>query len=255
MEHNGMVKAGVGVALNDAPLHRRFLNKLVDILPATLTSLIGGFLVTQYQFNHTAVQNPVAEQATPASAEMIQLVRDEHGAIMNYLSGQIAAEKARNSAADAADARAIADAKVASDKAAADKLAAEVLAATSRPAPVAASVPAVVVTAKATAPRKVVSVAAAAPMREPLVVAQVGPEAAAPVAQPAPEQPKSLLAKTLDIKDHVVAATSHAAWTAVSAIGGLPSWIASMGDHNGDPNQAPSSGGQSFTSLSREASL
>jgi hypothetical protein len=255
MEHNGMVKAGV--ALHDAPLHRRFLNKLVDILPATLTSLIGGLLVTQYQFNHSETLHPVAVQAAPASAEMIQLVRDEHGAIMNYLNGQIAAEKARNSAADAADVRAAADAKAASDKAAADKLAAEVLAATSKPAPVAASVPAVVVTAKAATSRKVIAVAAAAPAHEPLVVAQAAPAApVAPVAQPAPEQqPKSLLDKTLDIKDHVVAATSHAAWSAVSAIGSLPSWIASMGDHGDDTNQAPSSGGQSFTSLSRQASL
>jgi hypothetical protein len=254
MEHNGMVKAGV--ALHDSPLYRRFLSKLVDILPATLTSVIGGLLVTQYQFNYSATQHPVAQQAAPASAEMIQLVRDEHGAIMNYLSGQIAAEKARNSSADAADARAAADAKAASDKAAADKLAAEVLAATAKSAPAATSVPAVVVTAKAATSRKVVAVAAGAPTHEPLVVAQAAPVAAAvPAAQPAPEQPKSLLDKTLDIKDHVVAATSHAAWSAVSAIGGLPSWIASMGDHGGDTNQAPGSGGQSFTSPSREASL
>jgi hypothetical protein len=222
-------------------LHRRFFHKLViDVLPAVLTSVIGGFLVTQYQFSHSAVLHPVAEQAAPApaSAEMVKLVNDEHGAIMNYLKAQTAAEKARNSSADAADARAIADAKLASDKAAADKLAAEVLAATS-----AKAMPTVVVTAKAAASRKVVTVATAAPT-QPLVVAQVIPDAA-----PAPvQQPKSLLAKTLDIKDHVVAVTSHAAWTAVTAIGSLPSWIASMRDRGGDTNAVPSSGGQSFTS-------
>ena len=128
MEHNAIVKAGV--VPHDAPLRRRFLNKLViDVLPAALTSVIGGFLVTQYQFNHSAVLHPVAEQVVPASAEMIRLVRDEHGAIMDYIKAQIAAEKARNSAADVADARAVADAKLATEKAAADKLAAEVLAA------------------------------------------------------------------------------------------------------------------------------
>jgi hypothetical protein len=237
MEHNGIVKAGV--APHDASLHRRFLQKLViDVLPAAVTSVIGGFLVTQYQFSHSAVLHPVAGQATSASAEMVKLVSDEHGAIMDYLKAQTAAEKARNSSDDAADAQAVADAKLASDKAAADKLAAEVLAATSPKA-----MPVIVVTAKAAASRKVVTVAAAAPT-QPLVVAQVGPDAA-----PAPgQQPKSLLAKTLDIKDHVVAVTSHAAWTAVTAIGSLPSWIASMGDHGDDTNTVPSSGGQSFTS-------
>jgi hypothetical protein len=233
MQHNGIVKAGV--LPHDASLRRRFLNKLViDVFPAALTSVIGGFLVTQYQFNHSAMLHPVAEQAAPASAETIQLVRDEHGAIMDYLKAQIAAEKARNSVADLADARAVADARLAADKAAADKLASEVLAVTSaKSAPTANSIPTVVVTAKAAAPRKASAVAAAAP----LVVAQAAPDVAvAPVAQPAPppQQPKSLLAKTLDIKDHVVAATSHAAWTAVSAIGNLPSWIASMGDRGSD---------------------
>ena len=244
MEHNGIVKAGV--APRDAPLHRRFLHKLViDVLPATLTSVIGGFLVTQYQFSHSVVRHPVAEQAAPASAEMVKLVRDEHGAVMDYLKAQIAAEKARNSSADAADARAVANAKLASDRAAADKLAAEVLAATS-----AKAMPAVVVTAKAATSRRVIAVAAAVPPHEPLVVAQIVPAAAtAPVAQPVPtQQPQSLLAKTLDIKDHVVAVTGHAAWTAVSAIGSLPSWIASIGDHGGDTNTAPNSSGRSFAS-------
>jgi hypothetical protein len=250
MEHNGIVKAGV--ATHHAPLHRRFLHKMViDVLPAALTSVVGGFLVTQYQFSHSAALHPVAEQAAPASGEMIKLVRDEHGVIMDYLTAQIAAEKARNSAADAAGARAVTDAKLAADKAAADKLAAEVLAVTSANSMPAAnstaanSMPAVVVTAKASTPRKAPTGAVAAPP----VVAQAMP-AAAPVPSPAapPQQSKSLLAKTLDIKDHVVAATSHAAWTAVSAIGSLPSWIASMGDHGGETTTAPNSGGQSFAS-------
>jgi hypothetical protein len=209
--------------------------------------VIGGFLVTQYQFNHSAMLHPVAAQTAPASAEMVQLVRDEHGAIMDYLKAQIAAEKTRNSTADAADARAVADAKLASDKAS-DKLAAEVLAITSaKSAPAANSIPAVVGTAKAATPRKAIAVAAAAP----LVVAQAALDvAAARVVQPAPppQQPKSLLAKTLDIKDHVVAVTTHAAWTAVSTIGSLPSWIATMGDRGGNANTAPNSGGQSFAS-------
>jgi hypothetical protein len=45
----------------------------------------------------------------------------------------------------------------------------------------------------------------------------------------AARQPDSLLAKTLTIKDSVVHATLHA----VSAIGGIPNWIASLGDRLG----------------------
>src|ERR1700733_15044060 len=140
MQHNGIVKAGV--LPHGSALHRRFLNKLViDVFPAALTSVIGGFLVTQYQFNHSAMLHPVAAQSAPASAEMIQLVRDEHGAIMDYLKAQIAAEKARNSTADVADAQAVADAKLAADKAAADKLASAVLAATPAKSPPAGVAP------------------------------------------------------------------------------------------------------------------
>ena len=45
----------------------------------------------------------------------------------------------------------------------------------------------------------------------------------------------SLVAKTLAIKDHVVTATLRV----VSAIGGIPSWIASMGDRIGGVDADP----------------
>ena len=193
---------------------RRFLAKLViDVMPAALTSVIGGLLITHYQFNHAVPLRPAAEQAAPATAEMVQLVRDEHAAIMDYLKAQIAAEKSRNAAADAADARAAAAAKAVAETPAA------------APARV---VPALAVTAKGGASRTKPVVAASLPPHEPLVIAQAAPAAAAPAAPPAP-QPRSLLARTLDIKDHVVGATLHV----VSAIGGIPSWIASIGDHGG----------------------
>jgi hypothetical protein len=205
------------------PLHRRVLAKLViDVVPAALTSAIGGFLITQYQFSHVAAMRPVAVQAAPASAEMLQLVRDEHAAIMDYLKAQIAAEKSRNAAADEADARAVADAKVAAE------------------APVAATVPTVVIAAKAAAPRSKSVTAAALTPHEPLMIAQATPDIGA-VAPPAP--PKSLLATTLDIKDHVVGATLHA----VSAIGSIPSWIASMADR-GESGISSNSAERSFAS-------
>jgi hypothetical protein len=75
------------------------------------------------------------------------------------------------------------------------------------------------------------------------MVAQAAPAAAAPAAPPAPH-PRSLLAATLDIKDHVVGAT----WHVVSAIGGIPSWIASIGDHGGSADATPDKAGPSFSS-------
>jgi hypothetical protein len=164
-------------------------------------------LITQYQVHNAVAPRPVAAQAIPASPEMMQLVHDEHTAIMTYLDTQMAAEKSRNDAEDAAKARAIA-------------------AAEAKPEPVelreVAQMPA------ASKPGKRIKVADAAPApisapaHEPLAIAQAAP------------QSKSLLEKTLDLKDHVVAATGNAAWTVVSAIGGLPSWIASIGDRKSE---------------------
>jgi len=230
MQASGIMQNGV--TPDDKSLLRRFLGKLViDVLPAVLTSVIGGFLVMQYQFNHAATLRPAAEQAAPASAEMVQLVRDEHTAIMDYLKAQIAAEKSRNAAADAADARAVADAQTA--------------AAASPSAPV-RDVPTMVATAKPVAPRSKAVAAAVLPPHVPLVIAQAEPGAgAAPVQTPAP-QSKSLLARTLDIKDHVVGATLHV----VSAIGGIPSWIASMGDRMSGADTTSSSAGRSFMTSS-----
>jgi hypothetical protein len=235
MQQIAIVKAD---ATHNAPLLRRFLTKLViDVFPAALTSVVGGALVAHYQFGY-AIQRPATEQIAPASAEMVKLVRDEHSAIMDYLKEQTSAEKSRNAAADAADARAAAEAKASASASA------EVAAAP----PVVRAVPAPVVTPKAVAVRsKPVIAAPTLPPHQPLVVAQATPEPApVPVAQPAP-QPKSLLERTLDLKDHVVGATLHA----VTAIGGIPSWIASMGDHNDStdtPPLAPSGAGRSFTS-------
>jgi hypothetical protein len=65
------------------------------------------------------------------------------------------------------------------------------------------------------------------------------PVSAAPTADPAPES-KSLLTRTIEIKDHVVGATLHA----VSAIGSIPSWIASMGGGSGTTS---SSAGRMFS--------
>ena len=212
---------------------KRFVGKLVvDVLPATFVSVLGGVIIAQYQLNHAAASRPATEQVVPASAEMMQLVRDEHAVIVDYLKAQMAAEKNRHAAEDAADA----DAR---------------LAAAEPPAPAAAPLPApravaTVVMAKPVPARTKVATAPVLPPHAPLLIAQnnqaVG---AAPAADPAPES-KSLLTKTLEIKDHVVGATLHV----VSAIGSIPSWIASMGDRVSGSETTSSSAGRMFSSTS-----
>jgi hypothetical protein len=214
-----------------APLLKRLVGKLVvDVLPATFVSVLGGVVIAQYQLNHAAASHPATEQVVPASAEMMQLVRDEHAVIIDYLKTQLAAEKNRHAAEDAA----VADAR---------------LAATEPPAPAAAplaSPRAVATAAKPVPARTRVATAPDLPPHAPLLIAQADQAVSvAPAADAVPES-KSLLTKTIEIKDHVVGATLHA----VSAIGSIPSWIASMGDRIGGPSTTSSSAGRMFpTSL------
>jgi hypothetical protein len=213
-----------------APLLKRFVGKLVvDVLPATFVSVLGGVIIAQYQLNHAAASHPPTEQVVPASAEMMQLVRDEHAVIIGYLKTQMAAEKNRHAAEDAA----VADAR---------------LAAADPPAPAAAPLPAprpvvTAVVAKPVPARTKVATAPVLPPHAPLVIAQNDQTvSAAPVADPAPES-KSLLTRTIEIKDHVVGASLHV----VSAIGGIPSWIASMGDRVGGSGATSSSAWRMFS--------
>jgi hypothetical protein len=214
------------------PLLARFIGKLVlDILPAALASVIGGFLFTQYQFGHGAAPRPVAEQAVPASGEMMAMVRDEHAMIMGYLKSQMAAQQTEHAAEDAATARATADAKVADTKVA------DIKSATATATPV-RRLAAALAAAKPAAPRAKASVASAALPQAPLVITAASVEAPSPrLAQ----DPDSLLAKTLDLKDHVVAATRQV----VSAIGDV---FASVGEKIGVGGAAPA--GRQFSSAS-----
>jgi hypothetical protein len=60
-----------------------FFSKLAcEILPAVIASVIGGLLFSHYARPPVA---PAAAVAAPASAEMMQMVRDEHDLIVNYL--------------------------------------------------------------------------------------------------------------------------------------------------------------------------
>jgi hypothetical protein len=230
------------------PLLARFGSKLVlDILPAALASVIGGILFTHFQIGRM-MSSPAAEQVAPASAEVLALVRDEHDAIIGYLKSQMAAEKNRLAAQDAETARAVADAKAEKEKAAADLAAVETkltevkLASTA----VSRSAPAAGTQTKIALPRAKPATPATSG-RAPLVVAQVSQQQASQ--QQAGEQalaqnevasdrlardPDSLLAKTLDLKDQVVAATRHA----VTAIGDV---FASVGERFGGAGSSPNS--------------
>jgi hypothetical protein len=220
------------------PLVARFLGKVVlDVLPAALASVIGGFLFTQYQFGHS-VNPPAAVQiAAPASAEMIQLVRDEHAMIIDYLKTQVAAQKTRLAAEDA-DARTTADVAPPADADAP----AEPKAAADGPARHLAIVAPKASTAR---PKPPVTPSAAPlpPARPPLVVAQADQSAAPPTDRLASD-PNSLLAKTLDLKDHVVDATRHA----FSAIGDV---FSSVGERiGGITNPDSGAAGRQFSSAS-----
>ena len=172
------------------------------------------------------------------------MVRDEHALIMNYLKAQMAAEQRRDQAEDAATARAAEEARAAADAKLADALFAS----------------------QATAQQSVVTRGPARRRRlrvaKPHAVVR-GPAPHAPLtiaqADALPSDTRrvmlsrrrrrcaragfalanKLIAKTLDIKDHVVAATRHV----VSVIGQV---FASVGDSIG----GAMSGNRQFNSAS-----
>ena len=230
--NSGNLIAGKLVTGHGAPLLARFVGKFVlDIMPAALASVIGGFLFTQYQFGHTPAK-PVLEQVTPASAEMMALVRDEHAMIIDYLKTQMASEKSRVAIQDADLARAQEDSKVADTKAPPAAQAVALLdvkaQAQAQPQPdgsatprrggaVAATKPIVWQHSK---PQMAAQAAATVPTpmpRPPMVIAQADPSQDAPPSDRLASDPNSLLGKALDLKDHVVAGARHA----VSAVGDM----------------------------------
>src|SRR3984885_5802035 len=183
----------------------RLAGKLVlDILPATTASLIGGILFTHYGFGRVTVP---AAQVAPASAEMMQLLRDEHGLIVSFLNAQLEREKTELASSDAL--------RHGSGEAAAM-------------ANVPARTPAAGIAGKSAIPRARVVVAANA--SAPLVIVHVQ-EAENPSSPPSPA-PQALIAKTMGLKDHVVSVTHRV----VSALGEIPNWVGLIGDHLGGTN-------------------
>jgi hypothetical protein len=216
------------------PLLARFVGKFVlDILPAAIASVIGGFLFTQYQLGRAAAPAPT-EHISPASAEALALVREEHDAIVGYLKSQMAAEKNRLATQDAETARAVADAKAAQDNAAQEKALAEQNAADIK-LPAAAPVRHVAAMSAKVAPPRAKPAAApipVAPTQIAMAQSEQNPQTNAAPADRLARDPDSLLAKTLDLKDHVVAATKHA----VSALGDV---FASVGERIAGSSPGP----------------
>jgi hypothetical protein len=186
----------------------RFASKLVlDILPATTASLIGGLLFTHYGLGR--IPEPAA-QVEPASAEMMQLLRDEHGVIVSFLNAQLEREKTEL-AAESNSRRGTGEAATTTNTPAGTSAASVSVKAGSLRTKVAALTPSLVVAAPASA------------FSAPLVIAQVQQSESA--STPA-QVPQLLIAKTAGLKDHVVSVTHHV----VSTLGGIPGWI---GDHLG----------------------
>ena len=70
--------------LRKFPSLSRFFSKLLyELLPAAIVSVVGGMLFSQY--TRPAVVAPTAVIGTPASVEAMQMMRDEHALIVNYL--------------------------------------------------------------------------------------------------------------------------------------------------------------------------
>jgi hypothetical protein len=211
----------------DGPLLLRFLAKLLfDVVPAALASIIGGILFTHYQMGYGGgAPRPAAEQAAPASAEMVKLLRDEHAVIVDFLKAQAAAEKSRLAAEDEESARSAAEARMAAAAPAPVPAAAPI-------APLRRAEPTVTAAKPGVNRGRALAAATAATPHAPLVIAQAEQSAGTTSAVPAAGNSESLLSKTLDFKDRVVDATLHV----IGTIGSIPSLIASGGDRAGGSN-------------------
>jgi len=203
MQHCGTMDRSA-VLPKAGPLFARVLSKLVlEVLPASLASVIGAVLLAHYQFGHPAASGGMAAVAPgPASPEMLQLVRDEHDLIRNFLVAQQAAQAGRFATADAQSADAAVDAKLA---AAIARHAVNAGAAKTPETRVktAASL------AAAPAPAAAMPAVAAAPQAQPAIAGLQNSAAPTP-----PAEHRSLVGRIVRVPLH-----------AVMAIGGIPSWL------------------------------
>jgi hypothetical protein len=209
MQQSGMLLRTAAPGVDQAPFDKvpwglRFLGKLViEVLPAALASAIGAFLFAHYQFAQPAPAAGTVEASAPASSQMLQLVREEHDMIHDFLVAEQAAENSRGTdvtttaAADTTPA-----VQPVSHVAAADK-------ASAKPKPTVVA---------GLAPNGATSTVTAQLPQVLVVSAQPGAIVAPP---PPPPAQMSIVGATLAVPSHVVSMTLHA----VMGIGGIPSWI------------------------------
>jgi hypothetical protein len=222
---------------SETPLVVRLGGKLVlEVLPAALASAIGAFLFAQYQFDRSApAAHATPAVAVPASAEMLQLVREEHAMIRDFLTAQQTAAQNRAVAANAADAEAdpavdttltVAVPQPAAQPSAPKAVSRHdktiIAAAGTRQGAAAALPPIVIAGARPAGTTAPVLVASAQPAATASIAAPTGVSASAlPDGSLLPPAHPSIVAQTLAVPGHVVSVTLHA----VMAIGGIPSWL------------------------------
>lgn len=231
-----------------SPWLGRFLNKLAyDVAPAALASIVGGLLISHYQwflpFAGTHQETP-ARVEMPLSAEMVQLVRDEHAMIVGYLQAQTAAEKARADA-DAAEAAKPRDDTEASKPrniasrdtagfAAESKIETVPLPPPAQPS-LRSALTAAAAKHAAVHVKPAMSVAAAP--AAPLVIVRSAED------NGADKQNDSLIGKTIGHTVEITKGVVDVTHRAISAISGIPSWVGSaIGDRfggSGGTNSAP----------------
>jgi hypothetical protein len=83
---------GTQLMLRNLPFLSRLFSKLLhELLPAAIASVVGGMLFSYYA--HPSVTTPPTAIGAPASVEAMQMMRDEHALIVNYLQKYTEARK------------------------------------------------------------------------------------------------------------------------------------------------------------------
>jgi hypothetical protein len=90
---------GTQLMLRNLPFFSRLFSKLLhELLPAAIASVVGGMLFSYYA--HPSVTTPPTAIGAPASVEAMQMMRDEHALIVNYLQKYTEARQQSDLAAE-----------------------------------------------------------------------------------------------------------------------------------------------------------
>ena len=200
--------------LRKYPFFNRFVSKLLfEFLPATIASAIGAVLLSHYV--RTSATTPPTVIADPASAEMLQMARDEHARIVVYLEQNGEARLLADISAEKEMARAKAAAR------AATLAAQKARAAETRAAAAAASI----------ADKSATKVSAGQPARRPEGTAavqqplQLVDVASGTMQNPSVASAASPAARAARGENNLIATKWH---ETTAAMGRIPGWVRSM---------------------------